>query len=945
MKKQNTVLLIALTLGMGQSFAEIDKCSDNPNKNCAKFDVIVRDFQATHPDFENFQEEYVNSSVNGGRNNVGGPATWIYRGYSDDLFWGAKRAANATYGCGNTQSPELGIPVGTDGYPKEVFTGNGAAFPSLPDYLLAKRSTAGYTWYGEFKDCSYDPNLNPNSLKIMRGYAHELYTSEAITSTWKPTDEDGSKNGKHQTGKICQSHSWSQIVYVTPGMVMQNLVFDPNLGEDMMYNPIIVKNRDACDNSFFEEWFTDVPGKNLKTESPIELPQVGTTGNVFEIDYNWNNGGYFPLDSINPTTMEWQGVKGNTNQYGPQSLSIFCPPYSYRWAADQTDYKGDKTASLCNSWLANGGPRAVGPAGNESMGSAAFIAAAANPTLGKRHLRNYSLTMMGYLKFKYKKGAKEVFEFAGDDDMWIFVDGVLVVDLGGTHLAAPGTADMDFLGANAHGCKPGMPLAGYNAANENCDLDVDGTWKDGSWHHLHFFYADRQTDGSNMKIHSTLSEMAKSRFGQPAVNNVTVKVDENGEQTTSILLNTLLSNETIASINNSAADATSPGLTSGQPTMVVVRAVTDAAGNKTYKTYGYYVSSITGGKDKESSGVLYQMTGVLKDSEGNIVEGGILGNDLIAFNFQESLEIANDADLAAAYNNLAPGRNPSLWDELIQWNKYIHFDVASSSGKPVVGYPDQLNEQEWAKVKFFAANEIKDVPLDTAITRPDFSQQADELTTIAEQNGGVLKDEFTADLILTPLPENGPDGKPVGKNGNPLSLTDDEAKFYGAAGANGALGNNASAFVGGQMVTSNSRCFNENGTESCTSWAFPMQGAFRINVRVFDHLGHFVSQYHQQVTKEDVAKALAVQSPAKSASACGTEPLIGETGTFLATVKMYPVSQNGRAVGTGVYIYQVTVIQEEATPCQKTMGKEQLGNVFYTRTYNTYKRGYRREKP
>jgi fibro-slime domain-containing protein len=128
--------------------------------------------------------------------------------------------------------------------------------------------------------------------------------------------------------------------------------------------------------------------------------------------------------------------------------------------------------------------------------------------MGALHLRNYGFTMMGYVAFNYKKGAGEVFQFTGDDDMWIFVDGVLVVDLGGTHNAAPGVADMDFLSANGHGCHDGDPLKDSCAVK----LDADGTWKNNSWHHLHFFYAERQSDGSNFRIRLSLSQIAKNLY-------------------------------------------------------------------------------------------------------------------------------------------------------------------------------------------------------------------------------------------------------------------------------------------------------------------------------------------------------------------------------------------------------------------------------------------------
>lgn len=56
---------------------------------------------------------------------------------------------------------------------------------------------------------------------------------------------------------------------------------------------------------------------------------------------------------------------------------------------------------------------------------------------------NYWFGMATTLPFIYKNGGKVngedmVFEFAGDDDVWVFVDGKLVLDLGGIHNAVTG---------------------------------------------------------------------------------------------------------------------------------------------------------------------------------------------------------------------------------------------------------------------------------------------------------------------------------------------------------------------------------------------------------------------------------------------------------------------------------------------------------------------------
>lgn len=97
-----------------------------------------------------------------------------------------------------------------------------------------------------------------------------------------------------------------------------------------------------------------------------------------------------------------------------------------------------------------------------------------------------------------------VFDFTGDDDVWVFIDGVLVLDLGGIHQALGGsinfaTGDINYDKTQSHGGTPaGTITQAFKSAGETWDSTP---YKN---HHLSFFYLERGDGGSNCKIRFNL---------------------------------------------------------------------------------------------------------------------------------------------------------------------------------------------------------------------------------------------------------------------------------------------------------------------------------------------------------------------------------------------------------------------------------------------------------
>ena len=100
------------------------------------------------------------------------------------------------------------------------------------------------------------------------------------------------------------------------------------------------------------------------------------------------------------------------------------------------------------------------------------------------------------------------YEFSGDDDVWVFIDGVLVGDVGGIHDAqdlsinfATGAVKVNnHANTNDHVYTTTIKQAFIDAGVANQYVWRGDTFADGTYHTLDFFYIERGAGVSNMKI-------------------------------------------------------------------------------------------------------------------------------------------------------------------------------------------------------------------------------------------------------------------------------------------------------------------------------------------------------------------------------------------------------------------------------------------------------------
>lgn len=198
------------------------------------------------------------------------------------------------------------------------------------------------------------------------------------------------------------------------------------------------------------------------------------TGTGFKVDSQWKAPSTKPIAwcMYDATKGDTKGKKGAASTGGITSASSF-----NEWFRDVPGVNMSKPVSITLVKNAAGSYvfdvtqdtkyKALNgffPIENELFG---------NP--GGSPNRNFHFTFELHTEFTYDASGNQVFEFRGDDDVWVFINNKLVIDLGGVH----------------------------GAVNQFVELNRLGL-ENGKTYSLSFFFAERHRTESNFKMTTNL---------------------------------------------------------------------------------------------------------------------------------------------------------------------------------------------------------------------------------------------------------------------------------------------------------------------------------------------------------------------------------------------------------------------------------------------------------
>lgn len=380
---------------------------------------------------------------------------------------------------------------------------NGGA-PAAESYEYSTGGEVSYTYSGE--TVSYSNNNN-YSMYTKGGYYVDVggikYMVTNITCTrsgnwwsytysWTITYDGGSTTSSDSsitlyTRKASNTATTNSLSYAAWNWWNKNS--ENNDNGDLIYTGLVERELDSLKNIRFTKPDGGIFNSNATVKTiytNVEMPFV-YEGGTYTFDAS-QNGAYFYADNSQGSTAAQSDGRLYFNEGKPQSNGG-----SY----------GDGSSTV---WMPFNSTQNIGSEANYHFGMAATIP--------------FTMTANGKMNPNDKNSEDITFSFSGDDDVWVFIDGQLVIDLGGIH---------NRLDATINFAKNTITYSENNSADANT---TTGSYNDTSFatsqtlfttdnttgtlnqtretfaakdsHELTIFYLERGAGSSNCKIQFNL---------------------------------------------------------------------------------------------------------------------------------------------------------------------------------------------------------------------------------------------------------------------------------------------------------------------------------------------------------------------------------------------------------------------------------------------------------
>lgn len=390
-------------------------------------------------------------------------------------------------------------------------------------------SPAEWTTFRPANNASYnsktatpDNSITGNSnLFIIDATFYDYYNDDEIQKGWRNINYDTNHASVHYTQNYA-SNSWYWWAGYWEPFQYLNSKIAAQAGNDVNY-PLYFGNFNGKGDGYTGEGTSNLKKYNYHANNSADLGSyyksiTGLTGGTLDSNgdlvYATNNG-------YNSTTKIpfFDASFLSSNKVGSVVSTKF--PMRKETVNGVTGYYFDSTGGKDNVWFSNLDSTPTFSYANntkkakdslysysdrEASGYGFFPFDERNSNGTDVDAKNYGFGMRTDIKFNIgmngkTNGVDEVFSFTGDDDLWVYIDGRLILDLGGAHKKANGTINFATRTVNVT-----TGAETFNSATRNTSFaDYISNTDPTAEHTLTMFYVERGMVESNLSFNFNFS--------------------------------------------------------------------------------------------------------------------------------------------------------------------------------------------------------------------------------------------------------------------------------------------------------------------------------------------------------------------------------------------------------------------------------------------------------